>query len=99
MMLSGLMVRPLTADDLIYPYEIIGHPDYTGIRYDGDFQNIVGAVEYNAGKADTISGIKKIDDKTIEISFNKVSPAIYSIGDGLWGYAAPKHQLKDIPVN
>lgn len=89
---------PLTADDLIYPYEIIGHPDYTGIRYDDDFQNIVGAVEYNAGKADTISGIKKIDDKSIEITFKKISPAIHSIGDGLWGYAAPKHQLKDIPV-
>ncbi|MEG0473143.1 MAG: ABC transporter substrate-binding protein, partial [Solibacillus sp.] len=89
---------PLTAEDLIYPYEIIGHPDYTGIRYDDDFQNIVGAVEYNTGKADTISGIKKIDDKSIEITFKKISPAIYSIGDGLWAYAAPKHQLKDIPV-
>ncbi|MGE7020507.1 ABC transporter substrate-binding protein [Solibacillus cecembensis] len=88
----------LTADDLIYPYEIIGHPDYTGIRYDGDFQNIVGAEEYHAGKADTISGIKKIDDKSIEITFKKVSPAIFSGGDGLWGYAAPKHQLQDIPV-
>ncbi|ATP39291.1 oligopeptide ABC transporter substrate-binding protein [Solibacillus sp. R5-41] len=89
---------PLTADDLIFPYELIGHKDYTGVRYDGDFQNIVGAVEYNAGKADTISGIKKIDDKTIEITFKKVSPAIYSGGDGLWSYAAPKHYLKDIPV-
>lgn len=89
---------PLTSDDLIYPYEIIGHPDYTGIRYDGDFQNIIGAAEYKAGTADSISGIKKIDDKSIEISFTKVSPAIYSGGDGLWGYAAPKHQLKDIPV-
>lgn len=88
----------LTADDLIYPYEIIGHPEYTGIRYDGDFQNILGAVEYHDGKAKTISGIKKIDDKTIEISFKKISPAIYSGGDGLWGSAAPKHQLKDIPV-
>lgn len=89
---------PLTADDIIYSYEIIGHPDYTGIRYDGDFQNIIGAKEYKAGSADTISGIKKIDDKTVEISFTKVSPAIYSGGDGLWSYAAPKHQLKDIPV-
>ncbi|MEG0438102.1 MAG: oligopeptide ABC transporter substrate-binding protein [Solibacillus sp.] len=88
----------LTAEDLIYPYEIIGHPDYTGIRYDGDFQNIVGAEEYHAGQADTISGIKKIDDKSIEITFKKISPAIFSGGDGLWGYAAPKHQLKDIPV-
>ncbi|WP_341322632.1 oligopeptide ABC transporter substrate-binding protein [Solibacillus sp. FSL H8-0523] len=89
---------PLTADDIIYSYEIIGHPDYTGIRYDGDFQNIIGAAEYKAGTAETISGIKKIDDKTVEISMTKVSPAIYSGGDGLWSYAAPKHQLKDIPV-
>jgi peptide/nickel transport system substrate-binding protein len=89
---------PLTADDIIYSYEIIGHPDYTGIRYDGDFENIIGAAEYKAGTADTISGIKKIDDKTVEISMTKVSPAIYSGGDGLWSTAAPKHQLKDIPV-
>lgn len=89
---------PLTTDDLIYPYEIIGHPDYEGVRYDDDFKNIVGAEEYHEGKADKISGIKKIDDKTIEISLKKVSPAIYSGGDGLWGYAAPKHQLASIAV-
>lgn len=90
--------KALTADDLIYPYEIIGHPDYEGVRYDDDFQNIVGVQEYHDGKAKTISGIKKIDEKSIEITFKKVSPAIYSIGDGLWGYAAPKHQLESIPV-
>ncbi|MFJ5791399.1 oligopeptide ABC transporter substrate-binding protein [Lysinibacillus sp. NPDC093197] len=89
---------PLTAEDLIYPYEIIGHPDYEGVRYDDNFKNIVGAEEYHDGKATTISGIKKIDDKTIEISLKKVSPAIYSGGDGLWGYAAPKHQLKSIAI-
>lgn len=90
--------QPLTVEDIIYAYEIIGHPDYTGIRYDADFENIIGAAEYKAGTADTISGIKKIDDKTVEISMTKVSPAIYSLGDGLWAYAVPKHQLKDIPV-
>ena len=89
---------PLTADDVIYPYEIIGHKDYTGIRYDGDFENIVGAAEYKAGTADSISGIKKIDDKTVEISLKKVSPAIYSAGDGLWTYAAPKHYLETTPI-
>ncbi|MFJ7404790.1 MULTISPECIES: oligopeptide ABC transporter substrate-binding protein [unclassified Lysinibacillus] len=89
---------PLTAEDLIYPYEIIGHPDYEGVRYDDNFKNIVGAEEYHDGKALTISGIKKINDKTIEISLKKVSPAIYSGGDGLWGYAAPKHQLASIAV-
>lgn len=90
--------KPLTTDDLIYPYEIIGHPDYEGVRYDDDFKNIVGAEEYHDGKADTISGIKKLDEKSIEITFKKVSPAIYSLGDGLWGYAEPKHQLESIPM-
>lgn len=89
---------PLTVDDLIYPYEMIGHPDYTGIRYDGNFRNIVGMTEYHEGKAKTISGIKKVDDYSIEITFEEVTPAIYSIGDGLWGYAAPKHQLQSIEV-
>ncbi len=90
--------EPLKIEDLIQPYLIIGSPDYTGVRYDADFQNIVGAVEYNAGTADTISGLKKVDEKTLEISFNKLSPAIFSGGDGIWTSAEPSHVLKDIPV-
>lgn len=90
--------EPFTIDDVIFPYYIIADKDYTGVRYDADLQNIVGAVEYHDGKADDISGIKKIDDHTAEITFKKISPAIYSGGDGLWGYAEPKHQLKDIKI-
>ncbi|MFB5085808.1 oligopeptide ABC transporter substrate-binding protein [Psychrobacillus sp. PGGUH221] len=90
--------EPLKIEDLIQPYLIIGHKDYTGVRYDVDFQNIIGAVEYHDGKADTISGLKKVDETTLEISFNKLSPAIFSGGDGLWGYAEPSHIIKDIPV-
>ncbi|MBQ0140626.1 MAG: oligopeptide ABC transporter substrate-binding protein [Kurthia sp.] len=90
--------KPFTADDIIYPYYIIADKDYTGVRYDTDFQNIVGVKDYHDGKAKDISGIKKVDDYTVEIAFNKISPAIYSGGDGLWGYAAPKHQLKKIKV-
>lgn len=87
--------KDLTIDDVIYPYEIIGHKDYTGIRYDGDMKNIIGIEDYHAGKTKTISGLKKIDDYTLEISFKKLTPGIYTGGDGLWGYAAPKHYLKD----
>jgi len=32
----------VTADDLIFSYEVIGHQDYTGIRYDNNFTNIIG---------------------------------------------------------
>lgn len=90
--------HPFTIDDVIYPYYIIADKDYTGIRYDTDFQNIVGVVEYHKEKAKKITGIKKIDAYTMEISFKKISPSIYSIGNGLWGYAAPKHQLKNIKI-
>ncbi|MGG0656398.1 ABC transporter substrate-binding protein [Rummeliibacillus pycnus] len=90
--------EPFTIDDVIFPYYIIADKDYTGVRFDSDFQNIVGTKEYHSGKAKEISGIKKVDDYTMEISFKKISPAIYSGGDGLWGYAAPKHQLKDIKI-
>lgn len=90
--------EPLIIEDLIQPYLIIGSPDYTGVRYDGDFQNIVGAVEFHDGKADTISGLKKVDETTLEITFNKLSPAVFSGGDGLWSSAEPSHILKDLPV-
>lgn len=90
--------EPLKIEDLIYAYQIIADKDYPGVRYDGDFRNIVGVEEYHDGKAETISGLKKVDETTLEISFKKLSPAIFSGGDGLWGYAAPKHQLESIPV-
>lgn len=90
--------EPLKIEDLILPYEIIGHQDYTGVRYDTAFKNIVGAEDYHDGLADKISGIKKIDEHTMEIHFHQLSPAIFSGGDGLWTYAVPSHQIGNIPV-
>lgn len=90
--------EPLTAEDVIYSYEVIGHPDYTGIRYDGTFQNVVGMEEYHSGEADTISGITQVDDVTVEIEFQEVSPSMLQAGGGVWSYAMPKHYLEDIPV-
>lgn len=90
--------EPVTADDIIFPYEIIGHKDYTGIRYDETFRRIVGMDEYHDGKADSISGIKKVDDKTVEINYKDVNPSMLQAGGGVWSYAAPKHVLKDIAI-
>lgn len=88
----------VTADDVIFPYEIIGHKDYTGIRYDDTFRNIVGMEEYHDGSADTISGIKKVDDKTVEIEYKDVNPSMLQAGGGIWSYAAPKHTLEGIAI-
>lgn len=88
----------VTADDVIFPYEIIGHKDYTGIRYDDTFRNIVGMEEYHNGDADTISGITKVDDKTVEIEYKEVEPSMLQSGGGIWSYAAPKHTLEGVEV-
>ena len=90
--------QPLTADDIIFPYEIVGHKDYTGVRYTEESQKIVGMKEYHDGKAPNISGIKKIDDKTVEISFLQLGQSIYTVANGLVGNALPKHYLKGIPI-
>ncbi|MEI5990215.1 hypothetical protein A5881_001708 [Enterococcus termitis] len=88
----------VTSDDLLYPYEVIGNKEYTGIRYDDDFTNIVGMEEYHDGKSDTISGIKKVDDLTIEISYKEVSPNLLQLSGGVYAAAMPKHVFKDIPI-
>ena len=90
--------QPLTADDVIYAYEVVGNKDYPGVRYTEESQKIVGMKEYHSGSAKNISGIKKIDDKTVEISFSQLGQSIYAVGNGLIGNALPKHYLKDIPI-
>lgn len=88
----------VTADDLVYPYEVIGNKEYTGIRYDDDFMNVVGMDEYHDGKADTISGIKKVDDQTIEVTYKEMNPGMLQLSGGVYTSAMPKHVFKDIPI-
>ena len=90
--------QPIVADDIIYTYEVIGNKEYTGVRYSDESAKIVGIEDYKAGKASTISGIKKIDDKTVEISFKEMGQGIYTGGNGMERYAMPKHYLKDVPI-
>ncbi|WP_265459171.1 oligopeptide ABC transporter substrate-binding protein [Enterococcus sp. HY326] len=90
--------EPVTSEDLAYPYEVIGHPDYTGIRYDSTYSNIVGMDEYHAGTADTISGLTIVDDKTIQITFKEMNPNMLQLSGGINASAMPKHVFESIPV-
>jgi peptide/nickel transport system substrate-binding protein len=89
--------EPVTLDDLVFAYEIICHPDYTGPRYDETMQNVVGAVEFHAGTASKISGLNLSADKmTLTITFKDFRPTI--LVGGFWIGAAPRHYLGSIPV-
>ena len=91
--------QPFTIDDVIFPYYIIADAKYTGVRYDSQFQNIVGSTEYHDGAATEISGIKRVDDYTMELHLKEISPGLFSGGDGILTYAEPKHVLGEVPVD
>ncbi|NKD28004.1 oligopeptide ABC transporter substrate-binding protein [Enterococcus casseliflavus] len=88
----------VTSDDVIFSYEVIGHKDYTGIRYDNNFTNIVGMEDYHDGKADTISGITKESDKVVKIQYKEVHPGMLQAGGGVYESALPKHAFEGIEV-
>lgn len=77
----------LTAEDVEFTYYTIAHPDYTGPR-GSVITDIVGAQAYRDGEAETIEGIKVIDDYTI--SFTIEEPNVQKIWDFSYGIM-PKH--------
>lgn len=59
--------RKMTADDIIWTYTRLMDPakNYPGAAY---VRRVKGAVEFQKGEAKEISGLKKIDDFTLEIT-------------------------------
>lgn len=91
--------KEVTVDDIVFSYELIGHPDYQGVRYGSTFRIVEGMEDYKSGKADSISGLEVVDDYTLNIHFTEnPGPQIYQAGGTLWAYAAPRHYYGDVPV-
>lgn len=77
--------QPFTSKDIVATYELMGNKDYTdNVRYDETYERIEGMAAYHNGEADTISGIKAVDDKTVEIQYTEVTPSLLW-GDGFIG--------------
>ena len=71
---------PFTAEDVVFSFGFVGHPDYDGPRY-SNIDKIVGMEEYHKGEADTITGIEIIDERTVKITtVEPYAPFLYSIG-------------------
>ncbi|WP_314011590.1 oligopeptide ABC transporter substrate-binding protein [Pseudostreptobacillus hongkongensis] len=92
---------PLGVDDFIYTYEVLGSPDYTGVRYSPeDHGTIIGMKEYHEGKAKTISGFEKVSDTELKIHVSELSPKLITGGGALTsgGSILPKHYLSDVAI-
>lgn len=63
--------RTVTADDVIYSFNRICSPDNPFGATADKLTRIKGVTEVVKGEAKTISGLKKIDDKTVSITFTE----------------------------
>lgn len=90
--------EPITIDDVIFPYYVIGHPDYKGIRYSADYENVVGMKEYHAGETDKIEGLERVDDYTLTIHYHNFNNSMLQAGGGVGSFIEPEHYLKDIDI-
>ncbi|MCX5917357.1 MAG: ABC transporter substrate-binding protein [Deltaproteobacteria bacterium] len=77
--------RRLTAEDIIWSYERVMSPKTTSAS--ARFVRVIkGAKGYEDGKANKISGLRKIDDATLEITMeNPVDPSynLYEVGTAI----------------
>jgi len=71
--------RPLTAQDVKYSLERACDPDTGSITADTFLGGIVGAKEKLRGEADEVSGVKVLDDYTLEITLK--APRAYFLAE------------------
>ena len=90
--------KDLTIDDVIFPYYVVGHPDYQGIRYGEDFENVVGMKDYHEGKSEEISGLERVDDHTLKVTYENFPNSMLQAGGGISSYIQPKHVFEGIEV-
>ena len=86
---------PLTAQDVVFTYQILADPSYTG-RYGSAVKDFLGYDEYYAGETDVFQGVEAIDDYTVKFNFKEA----LRVNFANCGYSIiPKHYYgKDFTV-
>lgn len=61
---------PLTANDVVFTYQVIADPSYTG-RYGSYVKDMVGYDDYFAKKTQEFKGVEAVDDYTVKFNFKE----------------------------
>jgi peptide/nickel transport system substrate-binding protein len=89
--------QPFTANDVKFTWELIAHPEnVTAAQLYAFFQKIQGAEAYHAGEAEEITGIKVVDDVTLDVTLDSPWAPFWTIGSNQ--YIVPQHILGELPV-
>ena len=81
---------PFTADDVVFTLNALANPNYIGGN-ENRVLGIVGAAEVQKGEAETISGVVKVDDYTVEITLPETNAAFMA---NMYTSILPKHVLE-----
>ena len=81
---------PFTADDVVFTLNSLAHPDYIGGN-ENRVLGIVGAEAVQKGEAETISGLVKVDDYTVQITLPGPNAAFMA---NMYTSILPKHVLE-----
>jgi len=88
---------PLTLDDLVFAFEVMAHPDYTGVRFNAEAQAIVGIMDFRNGLTDSIEGlVLSNNNRTLKMYFTNMGPGMFYFG--IWTSPTPRHIFEGIPV-
>jgi peptide/nickel transport system substrate-binding protein len=89
--------EPFTANDVKFTWELIAHPEnVTAAQLYAFFSTIEGAEAYHAGEAEEITGIKVVDDLTLDVTLASPWAPFFTIGSNQ--YIVPQHILGEVPV-
>jgi peptide/nickel transport system substrate-binding protein len=89
--------KELTAADVKYTWELIGHPsNKAGAQIYGFFSRIKGAEAYRGGSAPEIAGVTTPDDYTVKVEMQSVYAPFLSIS--AFQPILPKHVYGAVPA-
>ncbi len=88
---------PFTIDDVVFSYELWANPE-SGSSATGVLARVAGVDAFLAGTAPNISGLRAVDQQTLEIELTEPNVSfIDSIVQPIM-HILPKHILQDIPL-
>jgi len=85
--------QPVTSKDVKFTFEQLcakGSPYFT------NYKKIQGALDYNAGKATSVSGIQIVDDLTVKFVMAEADAGFITY---LVWWVVPEHQFKDMDLD
>lgn len=87
--------EPFTAADVVFSYNAYANPQVAS-RWSGKLSEIAGFDDFQAGRADSLSGVVALDDYTIQITLSQADQT-WMLLQQPYVVIIPVHLLGDVP--